>query len=70
MNSPSEEQKIIIDYVKNKNNVIVDACAGSGKSTTILSMAKQLNRRKFLRKNISISDRNFDCCLGIQLMNE
>ena len=49
MNSPSEEQKIIIDYVKNKNNVIVDACAGSGKSTTILSMAKQLNRRKFLQ---------------------
>ena len=29
-----------------------------------------LNRSKFLWKNISISNRNFYCCLGIQLMNE
>ena len=49
MNLPSNEQQIIIDHVKNKKNVIVDACAGSGKSTTILSMAKLLNRRKFLQ---------------------
>ena len=49
MNEPSNEQQIIIDYVKNKNNVIVDACAGSGKSTTVLSMAKSLPRRKFLQ---------------------
>jgi len=49
MNQPSGEQKIIIDNVKNNNNVIVDACAGSGKSTTVLSMAKILNRRKFLQ---------------------
>ena len=49
MNNPSEEQQIIIDHVKNKKNVIVDACAGSGKSTTVLSMAKSLPRRKFLQ---------------------
>lgn len=49
MNEPSNEQQIIIDYVKNKTNVIVDACAGSGKSTTVLSMAKSLPRRKFLQ---------------------
>jgi len=49
MNQPSGEQKIIIDNVKNNNNVIVDACAGSGKSTTVLSMAKILSRRKFLQ---------------------
>ena len=49
MNLPSGEQQIIIDNVKNNYNVIVDACAGSGKSTTVLSMAKILNRRKFLQ---------------------
>ncbi len=49
MNKPSDEQQNIIDLVKNKNNVIVDACAGSGKSTTVLSMAKSLPRRKFLQ---------------------
>jgi hypothetical protein len=49
MNAPSNEQINIIELVKNKKNVIVDACAGSGKSTTILSMAKNLNRRKFLQ---------------------
>ena len=49
MNKPSEEQQYIIDNVKNNYNVLVDACAGSGKSTTVLSMAKILNRRKFLQ---------------------
>jgi hypothetical protein len=49
MNLPSDEQSIIINHVKDKKNVIVDACAGSGKSTTVLSMAKLLNRRKFLQ---------------------
>ena len=49
MNAPSNEQINIIELVKNKKNVIVDECAGSGKSTTILSMAKNLNRRKFLQ---------------------
>jgi len=32
----SEEQEKIYHYIREGNNVIVDACAGSGKSTTIL----------------------------------
>jgi hypothetical protein len=38
----SEEQQHIINHVLNGHNVVVDACAGSGKSTTILSMALAL----------------------------
>ena len=37
MNEVSNEQAIIIEHIKNGKNVVVDACAGSGKSTTILS---------------------------------
>lgn len=44
----SEEQQIILDHLKEGDNVIVDACAGSGKSTTILSAAKQMYRKHFL----------------------
>ena len=40
--SPSEEQQKIIDALKNKQNVIVNAVAGSGKTTTILGIAKQM----------------------------
>lgn len=36
---PSDEQQIIIDHIKNGNNVCVDAVAGSGKTTTVLSLA-------------------------------
>jgi hypothetical protein len=40
MNEPSDEQLFVINQLKNNKNVIVDAIAGSGKSTTILSVAK------------------------------
>lgn len=40
--SPSDEQQKIIDALKNKQNVIVNAVAGSGKTTTILGIAKQM----------------------------
>ena len=40
--SPSEEQQKIIDALKNKENVIVNAVAGSGKTTTILGIAHQM----------------------------
>ena len=40
---PSEEQQIIIDHIKSGKNVIVNAVAGSGKSTTIISLARQLS---------------------------
>lgn len=39
LNPLSEEQQNVIDLVKSGVNVIVDACAGSGKSTTVLSIA-------------------------------
>lgn len=48
MNPVSEEQQKIIDVVSNGKNVIVDACAGSGKSTTILSTAKSQPHKQFL----------------------
>ena len=48
MNAVSDEQQHIINKVKEGKNVIVDACAGSGKSTTILSAAKALPHLKFL----------------------
>lgn len=49
MNELSEEQQAIQDYVKEGYNVVVDACAGTGKTTLILSIAKTLNRRKFMQ---------------------
>jgi hypothetical protein len=49
MDSPSEEQQVIIDHVCDGKNVIVDACAGSGKSTTILSAAFACPDKQFLQ---------------------
>lgn len=49
MNVPSEEQQIIITEILNGKNVTVDACAGSGKSTTILSCAIQIPHKKILQ---------------------
>jgi len=49
MNAPSEEQQLIIDEILNGNNVVVDACAGSGKSTTILSCAIQMPHKIILQ---------------------
>lgn len=48
MNAVSEEQQQIINNIQNNKNVIVDACAGSGKSTTILSTAKSMPHKRFL----------------------
>jgi hypothetical protein len=56
----SDEQKIIYEHIQQGNNVIVDACAGSGKSTTILNIATylptwqiiQLTYNSMLRKEI------------------
>ena len=46
---PSVEQQVVCDHIIAGDNVVVDACAGSGKSTTILSVAKQLPRKRFLQ---------------------
>ena len=45
----SDEQTIVFNIIKNGNNAIVDACAGSGKSTTILSIATLLNKEQFIQ---------------------
>jgi hypothetical protein len=45
----SDEQQIIYASIHNGKNVIVDACAGSGKSTTILSIAKKMPEKRFLQ---------------------
>ena len=44
----SEEQQIIYDKVKEDHNVMVDACAGTGKTTIILEIARQLPKKRFL----------------------
>ena len=45
---PSEEQVAIVTAIKDGNNVIVDAVAGSGKTTTVLFLAATLRDRQIL----------------------
>jgi hypothetical protein len=49
MNTPSDEQQLVIDNLKFGYNVICSAVAGSGKSSTVLSTAKQLPERNILQ---------------------
>jgi len=49
MNNLSDEQQYILNQVKEGKNVIVDAVAGSGKSTTVLSIARELPNKKILQ---------------------
>ena len=49
MNAPSEEQQTVINHILNGSHVIVDACAGSGKSTTIISTAIQCKHMHILQ---------------------
>lgn len=46
---PSDEQNKIIESIKLGKNVIVDACAGSGKSTTILSCSYMFPHLRFMQ---------------------
>jgi AAA domain len=52
---PSEEQQHICDCIKQGHNVVVDACAGSGKSTTILSVACEIPTKKILQMTYNAS---------------
>ena len=47
--SSSVEQNNIVSHLKQGHNVIVDAIAGSGKSTTIITVAKALPNKRFLQ---------------------
>jgi len=49
MNPISDEQRRVLEYIHAGHNVVVDACAGSGKSTTILSIAKEMPNKKILQ---------------------
>ena len=46
---PSKEQQTIIDNIKINNNIICDAVAGAGKTTTVISIAKQLPNKNILQ---------------------
>ena len=46
--APSEEQQEIITKIQEGNNIIVDAVAGSGKTTTLLFLASALPDKKIL----------------------
>jgi hypothetical protein len=45
----SNEQTVVYQHILNGHNAIVDACAGSGKSTTILSIATHIPDRFFIQ---------------------
>ena len=49
MNIMSEEQFQVLEHIRSGKNVIVDAIAGSGKSTTILSVAEKLPDKQILQ---------------------
>lgn len=55
MNALSDEQAYILDIVKTGSNVMVDAVAGTGKTTLILAIAKQLSHKKILQMTYNSS---------------
>jgi hypothetical protein len=49
MHTPSAEQQAIVDAVKAGRNVVVDAVAGSGKTTTVLFLAAACQNKRVLQ---------------------
>jgi len=49
MNVLSNEQLLVLNHTKSGHNSIVDAVAGSGKSTTVLSIAAKMLSKKFIQ---------------------
>ena len=49
MNPISEEQAVVLKHIKAGENAIVNAVAGSGKSTTVLSIAKSMKSSKIIQ---------------------
>ena len=63
MNKMSDEQRAVLDHIKSGKNVVVDACAGSGKSTTILSIAKAM-------PHISIRQFTYNAILRLEVKDK
>jgi hypothetical protein len=55
MQSLSTEQEYILNKIKENKNVIVDAVAGTGKTTLILAVAKELSNKKILQMTYNSS---------------
>lgn len=51
----SEEQQKILNEVRDGHNVMVDAVAGTGKTTLILSIARELNDKRILQLTYNAS---------------
>jgi len=51
----SDEQQCILDTVKEGHNVMVDAVAGTGKTTLILSIAREMPDTKILQLTYNAS---------------
>jgi hypothetical protein len=49
MNPISEEQSVVLKHIKAGENAVVDAVAGSGKSTTVLSIALAMKTSKIIQ---------------------
>ena len=49
MNALSDEQALVLNNTKSGHNSVVDAVAGSGKSTTVLSIAAKMVSKKFIQ---------------------
>lgn len=52
---PSQEQQEIIDAAVQGKNIIVDACAGAGKSSTILHIASALQNKRVIQMTFNAS---------------
>lgn len=64
---PSSEQQSIIQNVIDGNNVLVDAVAGSGKTTTIIAIANELQK---LGSEFHIFQITFNSLLKIEVRNK
>ena len=62
----SVEQQHILDRVKAGNNIAVDAVAGTGKTTLILSIASEIKEKQILTQlemdliHVKLVEKNWD----------
>ena len=65
----SQEQQNAVDHFARGENVVLNAVAGSGKTTFVLHLAQQLPQRKFLlltyNKRLSVETKEKCQALGI-----